>query len=270
MKRILKGNEPESLKNYRDEKPNARWERMKGEDKESYKDCRKNALKDQKGLCAYCEIKINANNDSEHLRCRIEHFHPKSDQSSDHNWGLDWHNIIVTCHGGSNRYDEEPGHYKPPTPENLSCDAYKNRMIQKNELEEICEGWIINPQDLPSFPSLFRLEESSGKLSPNESTCTQIEYPGNHHATTAELVKHTIDMLNLNCDRLTERRSLLINHINRLKAQERQKGMNRHQGLTNIARRYFSRDLWPEFFTTVYLCLGSTAESYLRSISYEG
>lgn len=271
VKCILKSVEPLTLNSYRHSKPNSKWEEMKndpifnGED--AYRNCRFRIIDDQKGLCAFCEIGIH---DNSPLKCRVEHFHPKSDHTTTHNWALDWQNMLAVCSGGSRPEISDPAFYLPPTKENLSCDAHKDMMIQSGKLQENCEGWIINPLQLPSSPSLFQVHKGTGKLKPNLASCAASEpWPGNKHADLATLVQHTIDMLNLNCDRLLQVRLLTIRRIEHDKKNQRTNGIDAQQGLRNLAQKYFMVP-WPRFFTTIRFCLGQAAEDHLNHIAFQG
>ena len=270
MKRALKGDEPPALLTYRHAMPQGTWEEMRNDalhqGRQAYMDCRSTVILDQKGLCAFCEIDIR---DNDPLKCRVEHFHAKSDHDSAHNWALDWNNMIGVCNGGSYKYLHADGFYLEPLSENLSCDAHKDRKIQKNELPEQCEGWILNPLQIALFPCLFQLMKSSGELKPNSVTCATVNISENQHQTTEQLVEHTIIMLNLNCDRLTKERLKVLYDIERNKKHQRQAGYDAQQGLSNLVERYF-RIQWPGFFTTIRLCLGDVAEAYLRDIQFQG
>ncbi len=232
----------------------------------AYEACRSQLLTDQGGICAFCEIAIH---DNDPLKCRVEHFHPKSDISPAHNWALDWNNLIGVCAGGSYRYGIEP-HTQEPLAQNLSCDAHKDQMIQSGSLSAQCEGWILNPTQLIASPSLFQVEKSTGKLRPDIAHCTAIPaWPGNQHADVQTLVQHTIDMLNLNCDRLCRARLALVRDIERNKKKQRDQGFSAQQGLGNLATHYLRRR-WPGFFTTIRICLGAAAESHLANLAFQG
>lgn len=271
MKRVLKGYEPLSLAGYRNAAPLSAWGEMKCNPhyggQQSYQDCRSELVSQQKGLCAYCEIDIR---DNDPLKCHVEHFHPKSDISPQHNWALDWQNMLGVCNGGSYQHIDGTGFYLEPMDKNLSCDAHKDKMIQTGKLAAQCEGWILNPIQLAAFPALFYLEKSTGRFLPDATACAA--YPPlahNHHTSIEDLVQHTIDMLNLNCERLTQARLIIIRDIERNKKREQQSGFNAQQGLANLAQRYF-RIQWAGFFTTIRLCLGQSAEAHLQSINYQG
>jgi uncharacterized protein (TIGR02646 family) len=271
MKRVLKGCEPSILTEYRNAVPLSQWEEMKSNPhfggQQGYQDCRTTLVSQQGGLCAYCEIDIG---DNDPLKCRVEHFHPKSDVNTQHNWALDWQNMIAVCNGGSYQYISADGFYLEPMNENLTCDAHKDRMIQSGKLLAQCDGWILNPVQLAAFPVLFILEKHTGKLLPNSVACSAcLPFANNYYASVEALVQHTIDMLNLNCVRLTTARLLVVRDIENSKKKQRLAGFNSQQGLGNLAQRYFQYQ-WKAFFTTIRLCLGQSAEEYLQSIPFQG
>lgn len=264
MKRVCKGSPPETLIEFIMGYPDATWEQMCDENTHAANDCRVNAVHDQCGLCAYCERKISSDDP---LHRRIEHFHPKSDKAGSHNWGLDWVNMLAVCDGGSRRSPKEGTYY--PLPGNLSCDEHKNHMINKKKLHSDCEGYVLNPLDVPPFPNLFTLDMSTGYLKPDEDACAAVEVRENAYNTTAELVSNTIDILNLNCDRLAEKRRRLIWNINRNIKTLRDYKVPPSEMHGKLVDRYF-KSKWPEFFTTIRCCLGSAAEEFLLYTNYVG
>lgn len=270
MKRVLRQPEPIQLTRYRNAIPASTWEQMRNDANHdgpaAYEASREQLIAHQGGICAFCEIDIR---DSDPLKCRVEHFHPKSDVTPAHNWALDWNNLLAVCAGGSYRFASAPYAHEPLA-ENLSCDAHKDRMIQAGKLQEQCEGWIINPAEIPVSPCLFRLEMSTGRLLPDPNHCAaQTVWPSNQHADVQSLVQHTIDMLNLNCDRLCNARLAIIRDIERNKKKQRDAGFSSHQGLGNLAVHYL-RQRWPGFFSTIRLCLGTAAEMHLANLGYQG
>lgn len=270
MKRVLKGQEPIELASFRNTVPQSTWQAMKDDANfggpASYTACRNQLLTDQGGICAFCEIAIH---DNDSLKCRVEHFHPKSDISLNHNWALDWNNLLGVCAGGSYKFGAMP-HTQEPLNQNLSCDAHKDQMIQSGRLPLQCEGWILNPVQLMASPTLFQIEKSTGKLRPDVANCEAMPpWPNNQHANFQTLVQHTIDMLNLNCDRLCQARLILTRDIERNKKMQRNQGFSAQQGLDNLALRYL-RHRWLGFFTTIRICLGASADNYLAKIAFQG
>lgn len=270
MKTVLKGAEPPELSAFRAALPASTWQAMRDDamhgGPNAYAACRSTAINNQCGLCAYCEIDIR---DNDPMKCRIEHFHPKSDITPAKNWALDWSNLLAVCNGGSNPYVGGAGYFLAPIDKNLSCDQHKDRMIQAGRLAASCEGWILDPLAMPAVPSLFSLAKHSGELTPHDLHCAQTAIAGNRHGSTHELVQHTIDMLNLNCDRLAKSRLQIVRNIEAAKKRERQQGFNATDGLTNLVRRYF-RTRWPGFFTTFLLCLEPAAGQHLHTQGYQG
>ena len=271
MKRVLKSPEPLALTNYRDAVPNGTWDDMRNDTQwggqHSYQVARAQAINDQGGLCAFCEIDIR---DNDPLKCRVEHFHPKSDLNRPPNWALEWRNMLGVCNGGSHRYVTAPGFLLEPMAKNLSCDAHKDQQIQSGALSNACEGWILNPLEIHAFQCLFKVKKSDGSLAPDPAACLAAEpWPNNRHATAADLVQHTIDMLNLNCDRLKKSRLVLVWDIEKNKKRQQAQGFEAPQGMVNLVNRYFSRT-WPGFFTVIRICLGQPAETHLRATNYQG
>lgn len=256
MKRILKGNEPATLVRFREACPSATWEEMRNDalhdGQNAYKDCRDQTIKDQWRLCAYCECKLNLD---KHGACRVEHVIPKSMTTPAHNLHLDWRNIVATCDGGSKITPcdgEEPqGPQTIPLPENLSCDVSKKaHTIQ------------IDPLSLPIFPNIFAFDKGTGYLAPDPALCVAA-------AVNPDNLKQTIEILNLNCERLARHRRKIVVDIDRRKKVLRQKNYTPQASELLLAKRYFNTK-WPEFFTTIRCCLGKIAEDYLSSIGYEG
>ena len=268
MKKVRKGLAPEALLEYSSARPNVTWEQMNNDNAhgggQAAHECRNQAIRDQNGLCAYCEISISS--DLPRHR-RIEHFHPKSDIEGTHNWSLDWGNMLAVCDGGSS--SSQDARRIHPLPGNLSCDAHKDRMIQTGKLPVSCEGHLLNPLSIPVFPNLFELDKGTGHFRPNESSCATVEIPDNNYETTAAMVGETITLLNLNCDRLASKRKLLVNNIEHNKKTLRKKGVPTSEYAEKLVNRYFNME-WPEFFTTLRCCLGIAAENYLHSIDYQG
>jgi uncharacterized protein (TIGR02646 family) len=270
VKRVLKGNEPANLQAFRLAQPQATWEQLRNDPMnggmQAYADIRSEAKISQGGLCAYCEIDIR---DNDPLKSRVEHFHAKSHTGTPTNWALHWSNMLAVCAGGSYKYGAAP-YTMEPIRKNLSCDAHKDQLIQDGKLPKACEGWVIDPLLLPATPSLFAINKTTGELRADDAACTNAPpWPSNQHADVKALVEHTISVLNLNCDRLRTARLLVIEDIEDNKKMQRLAGRTHQQALSLLANRYLGKP-WPGFFTTICLCLGEAADSYLQQVQYQG
>lgn len=232
---------------------------MQGQD---YKQVRLQTIADQGGLCAYCEVHFLGKPET----FSIEHFHPKSDLSDPtKNWALYWHNLHAVCRGGRDKNTN--GQQPYPTPENLSCDAYKDYLVSKNKLTEHCEGKLFNPLFMPEI-KVFKFNKSTGALEVDELACKQIiETEQQTSAYLIGLAKETLHILNLNCQRLRDARLEVLKAYNQLikKARE-QNNQKIHQ---QLAQRWFSNH-WSSYFSTRRDLLGKAAENYLQNTAYNG
>lgn len=250
---------------YSEANPSANWDDFRHSNQgHDYKKTRLTAIHDQGGLCAYCEVHYSDKAET----FSIEHFHPKSDVSNAaKNWALDWDNMHAVCRGGRDKSD---GGEKPyPTPENLSCDAYKDHLVTKGRLTEDCEGFLFNPLQMPAA-NLFKFDRSNGRLVVDEEACTSVNV--NHaelgaYAGLAELAGETLRILNLNCQRLCDMRLEILKSYNQLITKARRQ--NNTEIHNQLAQRWFSTP-WPKYFTTRRSLLGSAAEMYLQGIDYYG
>jgi uncharacterized protein (TIGR02646 family) len=261
LKKTNKSLPPNDLTRYAQNFPQHNWDvdfRNSNQGAE-YKAIKELIFNEQGGLCAFCENEIN----DAHKR-RVEHFHPKSDiTNSNHNWALDWTNVIGVCLGGS---DVDTSLH--PLPANLSCDAYKDHLIVKNKLPIACEGYLLNPLQLSAFPCLFDLNKRTGELKAKDGIDNeQINIENNHYNTVTELVEKTIEHLNLNCDRLNRQRLAVLKQYNQeiAKARKRQD----RDIFLKLAKRWF-QSRWLSFFTTRRILLNQHAENYLININFIG
>ena len=141
--------------------------------------------------------------------------------------------------------------------------------MNKGELPVNCEGHLLNPVNMTSFPNIFALDKGTGYFSPDEYACNAVEFPENKYETTTELVGRTIAFLNLNCERIAEKRRLLIINIDRNKKALRLRGIPPNEVSDKLVDRYFIKE-WPEFFTTLRCCIGAPVEEYLKAAGYQG
>lgn len=241
MRRIPDGREPQELKDFREIRPDATWEDFKNEAQEGYKRLVEQIVSHQNGQCAYCEINL-----TEYDRM-IEHFHPKSDTSSGHNWALDFHNMLATCKGGTNPHSKDEMRFVDPLPENLSCDQRKG--------DKILDGVILHPRDIPASPPVFQVG-MTGELRPHEKHCKQT-------GVAVEKIQAAIDTenLNLNCNRLKDARrtvwdQLLLREYN---GEPADKLMNEYLLPENDGRLF-------RFFTTIRSYFSPDAEQIIRLI----
>jgi uncharacterized protein (TIGR02646 family) len=255
LKKINKSLPPNPLTEYAQQYPENNWDDFYNTP--HYKEIKTLIFSEQGSLCAFCENEI-----FETHKQRVEHYHPKSDKTnSNHNWALDWTNVIGVCLGGS---DVDKSIH--PLPANLSCDAYKDYLITTKKLGENCEGHLFNPLHLPAFPCLFDFDKRTGELKPKDDYAG-IEFENNQYGSTAELVEKTIEHLNLNCDRLNQQRLALLRQYNQEIAKARKN--NDKSIFTKLAERWFKKQ-WLPFFTTRRILLGNHAENYLVSTNHNG
>jgi len=255
MKNIIKGSEPGKLISYRENNPQGTWDNCK-KNKNRRKEIQQRLLDDQGGLCAYCEIDLKAGFDTEAADFRVEHFHPKSDTSSSHNWHLDWRNLLACCHGGSmpdivdalNRFSS-PDH---------SCDVPKDN-----------ENWdniILNPLQITSFPPLFSFSRHTGSIHVHYEHCSA--------ANISHIIaQKTIDKLRLDADRLKRLRKSILNKINDELRGMVSRGIDLQIAKETLAEAYLYKNNdghWPAFFSTIRDYLGDAAEKQLNVIHYAG
>lgn len=249
--------EPACLADFRRREPDADWDGFR--DPARSGDCyttTRAALRAQQGhLCAYCEQRLDADNE------QIAHFHPKSDRATGHNWALDWANLWLACKGGTRWSDhrDAAGNALYPSPENRSCDEATG--------DAVLDGIILRPDEIPPFPRLFRFRQWHGALhiEPDEAACREA-------GIEADRVRMTIERLNLNCRRLAEMRMNAHRELERTKARLRDSG---YPNPLDALRRLAEVRLAPDeqgrlngFFTLSRWSLGSRAEDYLRAAGF--
>lgn len=253
MRKINKSNPPNALTLYYSQFQKNTWENFyhynSGSD---YKVIKNLILTDQAYLCAYCEVSLNSIGDH---RRRVEHFHPKRDRSGVVNWGLAWSNLLGVCLGGT--YSSGDGVAQFPLPANLSCDSAKDR----NHKVGNPEGIILNPLEMMKFPSLFQLDKLNCFLEPCTEGCERYAPKNNIFDSTIKLVENTINVLNLNCSRLSEARKGVLKYYNQ-KAAAAAKVRDKYYK-AKLADEWFGRGV-TSLFTTKRLLLGEEAEKVIR------
>lgn len=249
MKKINKSLPPNPLTDFYSSNKQGGWEDFRNHlASKSYDETKDIIFKDQHGLCGYCEDYLLNLDKSKR---QLEHFHDKSDKDlSITNWALDWNNVFGVCNGGS---DQGAIH---PTPRNLSCDAYKNHCLKSAHTE----GVYINPLNAPYAP-IFAFDKATGRLEPNIIICDSLNsYQPNKYADFRELVEKTIEILNLNCDRLNSNRLKVLHEYNRIITVARKKN---NPAMLKSLPEYWLKNKSLPFFTVRRCLLGPEAENYL-------
>ena len=179
----------------------AHWKEFRSHDSgASYKELRAALTDNQRGLCAYCEMTIRGR------RHQIEHVIPRNAPEHGHATALDIANMLACCMGGTARdfgleEDGEAGEdrYLEPVRDNMSCGQAKG-----NREEET----FIDPRRLPAAPSLAKVMEN-GRIEVDEKACRTAGITPDHMA-------RTIEMLNLNAERLRIAREKRWNDLTEL------------------------------------------------------
>lgn len=255
MKKIQKCAEPDKLKQYRQLNPTNTWEQCRRN-----KNCRvqiQDQLKlDQGGLCAYCEIDLKPADGNDAADLRIEHFHPKTDASTQHNWHLDWQNLLACCHGGS-RSDVVDSTSRYTSPDH-SCDVPKGQ----NDWDNI----ILNPLHLPAFPCPFKFNRTDGSISVNVTHCQQA-------GVDEGKAQATIDNLRLDAKRLRDLRKPVLDELNEQLRKMVLTGYTVEEARIRLTKAVLKKDNhghWPVFFSAIRSYLGAAAEQQLNTINYNG
>lgn len=192
MKGIIKGEAPPLLTTYRDDHPDGKWESC-SRGKARRKQIQQYLLRDQGGLCAYCEIDLKPTDDDGLADLRVEHFHPKSDDTTAHNWHLDWQNLLACCHGGSNSNVTDSSN-RATSPDH-SCDVPK----ADNNWDDL----ILNPLEITSTNPLFNYSRATGQISVS-----------NNAGEAATKAQNSIDLLRLDANRLKRLRKAELDRVN--------------------------------------------------------
>ena len=212
--------------------------------------------KDQGGLCAYCEIDLIESDNTGDADFRAEHFHPKSDTSTAHNWHLDWGNLLGCCHGGSHRNVADTGNRF--TSPDTSCDVPK----ENKNLDDV----ILNPLFLPASPAIYQCDRSTGEISVIAANCQSLGVPEIQ-------AQNTINELHLIAPRLNRLRKTVLDDLNSRIASRVAQGDDISATRTYFSKVYLNKNAngnWPKFFTSIRSYLGSDAERHLQNIGFNG
>ncbi len=258
MKRVFKRREePELLAAYRARHPEEIWENFRRRSHRGYVQVKRAILEDQCGLCAYCEIGIKlAERENEVDDFRVEHFYPKGyGNNRQHNYHLDWHNLLGVCHGGSQPGVPDADWRFSTSKRDRSCDVPKGG-------REIT-GSILNPLEIPAETRLFRYAEHTGKMAVDEEACP---------AGLREKAANTIRELNLNAPRLMRMRLVVIQELGRELEGMLTEGTGFEEAMSLLAGSLLAPDdegRRVPFFTVVRWYLGASAEKFLSKHDYK-
>ena len=256
MKQILKSGEPDKLARFRQQSPQADWDRCK-RNKRRYQQIQQTLFNDQRGLCAYCEIDLRFESNAAQSDFRVDHFHPKSDTQGTVNWALEWQNLLACCHGGSSATVVDASDRFISDSNEHSCDVPKGNQILDNV--------ILNPLQIPASPALFR-HTLSGGLTVNTDACNQA-------GVDPDQAQATLDHLNLNNSRLNRLRKSQIDFFRDYLQRAESRGQSLDAEREKLAKIYLmpdSEEKYQRFFTTSRSYLGSAAEKLLQATQYDG
>lgn len=211
MRRVTKS-QSNILSNYYLKNPTSNWNDFRNSDRGAeYIKLKETLYRDQSGLCAYCEAKIP---DDEPNLQRVEHFNSKHAHTPENNYCFDWQNILLVCLGG--QHYEELENF--PLPSNLSCDAHKAHLEEKySRYNGHWNGFIHSPLAISQLCELISFCRASGKLLPEVNACRATSLIPNSYGSTYELVDETLNILNLNCNRLCDSRLKVFHWYERYK-----------------------------------------------------
>jgi uncharacterized protein (TIGR02646 family) len=241
MRHLSPGTEPPGLRQFREQQPDATWKQFGENATDAYKELQNLFKKLQGGICAYCEIELLDTD------FQVEHFHPKSDKTTSHNWHLDFDNLLACCKGGHEPYHLKIGHYLKPPKENYSCGHKKG--------DKILDGVILHPREVPETPLIWTIDFETGVIQPNQDNCRLAKI-------SVDKVKRTIEELGLNCPRLCNNRRAVLEVLDK----EREFITQHPDELVNVVAGWLSprkEGTWHQFFTTIRWYFGSAAEQFL-------
>ena len=257
MKAITKGEQPPRLVHYQEQNPDGTWEQFCGVKKRKLQV--QEALRvDQGGICAYCEIDLRKKDQHGEADFRVEHFHPKSDKTTAHNWALDWDNLLACCHGGSR-----------PDVTDAQARFEEIHALRTCDVPKADDNWdndILNPSHLPTDVCLFTCSRTSGELSLSQQAQDDDRIDN-------QRAEQSLDRHNLNAVRLSKLRQAVLNKLNDELQQRVRQGMTIAQARADLARRHLRQDQdgnWPAFFSAIRSYLGREAELQLQSVGFLG
>ncbi|SFV50720.1 hypothetical protein MNB_SV-9-314 [hydrothermal vent metagenome] len=259
MKKVNKNdNIPLELKEYFNANPQKSWNAFKNECQTGYKEVLKEIKQNQGGVCCYCELTFY---DEKGIRddFRVEHFHPKSDNSNSKiNWNLIWTNLLGCCHGGSDKTVLEKTRF--------ICNK-KHRHSDILKAEKNWDDEILNPLDIPAFPPIFKVS-SKGIMSIEEENCKSI-------SIDTIKAKNCLDeeKLNLNSIDLVKWRKAVFEKLEDEVEESFKITEDYEKAMLDTLDIYLSKDIngnFHSFFTTIRSYFEEDAEEFLRNNNYDG
>ena len=115
---------------------NATWSKFRSRNRGALRRELQDALiRNQHGLCAYCEIEIDQPSGPDRPRRQIEHVIPRSGDESGDKKALDITNMVACCMGGTETWvgddgDPQEGHFREPIRDNMSCGQAKGGPVR--------------------------------------------------------------------------------------------------------------------------------------------
>lgn len=222
MRRIRKSHTSNVLTKYAEKNPNGTWVVFQQEHGKAYKAIKDKLFEEQSEICAYCEIDLSKDNTYDHLR-RVEHFKSKSGWkigNEQPNWHLDWFNLLGVCIGGTDKDDRE----RFIMPDNKSCDAHKEHLETNLGYNKNWLGKVVSPLESELSSEMFNYCKASGELGVNIEHANSVRFEHNDYETSAELLQKSLELFNLNCERLKLARREIHHVYERIKAVYRKTG----------------------------------------------
>lgn len=168
----------------------------------SYNELIEKLIDVQHGLCGYCEINLTD------LDRQIEHVIPQGDPQQGASKEVDVTNMIACCKGGTwsvfapSEKSSDEDRYLEPVKNNMSCGQAKR---DRNDTD------FLDPRKLPALPSLTKVLDN-GRIEADKEACESADIP------TARVTR-TIEILNLNAERLRLAREVRRNDLVELSGQ---------------------------------------------------
>lgn len=211
MRRIEKGLEPGCMEELR-QTPGADWSTVPGADKQ---DMRKQAWKEQYGLCAYCMSRLSPPSAD---GMKIEHFVPRAEDNTSL---FDWSNLLGVCLGDIG---------VDGAVDRFHCDTHRGNLAKGKQ------ALHVHPARFPPDAGALFSYTNTGEICP----------AGNLGEEERARVSETIQKLNLNIERLKRNRSKVI-QIARSMLQKRTVNARHVMDLLKKAKHVDESGCLPEY-----------------------